>query len=176
MCPAFDITCRRLAADDTLKDNMPKCGKWLQTPLALSRGYLPEPSKVHAFGIAMGSPVSVTVVYLITKGMVLSSYSSPLPRFWKIHRQYVCSSTHQILTALHKHLNSIDIHKFTVERRKVVVCHFWMPCWPTSLTVPPLERHTDKNLHFSSHHPFAHKNHNTSTALFSIIERKKTVT
>ena len=120
----------------------------------------------QTFGTAMGSPVSVTVANLVMEDVeerALESYPTP-PPFWKCCVDNTCTAlpSDQIPTFI-SHLNSIEPNiQFTMEPEQ----DGELPFLDTLITHHPdgilfttvyLKSHTDKYLHFQSHHPLAHK-------------------
>ena len=121
----------------------------------------------QSFGTAMGSPVSVTVANLVMEDVeerVLSIYSNP-PRFLKryVDITYTALSP-DALPSVHHHLNSIKANiQFTIEHEHDQRLPFlnteviYHSDGTLSTKVNRKRTHTDKCLHFTSHHPIAHK-------------------
>ena len=110
----------------------------------------------QVFGTAMGSPVSVTIAYLVMEDVeerALNTYPNP-PKFWKRYVD-VCVN----------HLNSIEMTiVFTVETDDddntlpfldTRLHHMEGGTIQTSVYRKPT--HTDRYLDYMSHHPIEHK-------------------
>ena len=74
-------------------------------------------------GMAMGSPVSVTIANLVMEDVeerALSSFTSTAPLFWKRYVDDTCTAIHlDRIDEFHQHLNSIEPSiQFTCEVEK----------------------------------------------------------
>jgi hypothetical protein len=118
----------------------------------------------------MGSPVSVTVANLVIEE-IEETVLPPTPVCHDISGSdmfITCILWYQ--PSLWHPCSSIALMNTSSSRsrrRKMVLYHFWTPCWPMSQMAPSQHRwaHTDKYLQFSSHHPLAH-NKSVITTLF----------
>ncbi|KAK3749267.1 hypothetical protein QZH41_004959 [Actinostola sp. cb2023] len=114
-------------------------------------------------GTAMGSPVSVVVSNLVMEDLesrAIATYPSPPRVFKRYVDDTVCVIKSDEIDAFHNHLNSQDPNiKFTIERYS----HEGLPFLDTlntvnddgsiNITVYRKKTHTDRYLHFESHHP-----------------------
>ena len=121
--------------------------------------------QVH--GTAMGSPVSVTIANLVMEDIeqrALLTFRTLL-RFWKRYVDDTCTAIQPcIIEEFHQHLNSIEPSiQFTYEIEQ----NNQLPFLDILLNrqddgsiltfVFRKSTHTDRYLHFNSHHPQSHK-------------------
>ena len=119
------------------------------------------------FGCPMGSPVSAILANLVMEHVeerALSTAPHP-PKWWYryVDDSHVCLAREH-LTEFHFHLNLINQHiKFTVEEESDRSIAF-LDTKTTRNTDGSIKTsvyrkatHTDKYLHFNSHHPLQHK-------------------
>ena len=119
------------------------------------------------FGCPMGSPVSAILANLVMEHVEERALDTTphTPKWWYryVDDNHVCLSRDH-LTEFHNHLNSINPHiKFTVEEEKDGSIAFLdtrttrNPDGTIKTSVYRKATHTDKYLHFNSHHPSQHK-------------------
>ena len=146
--------------------------------LCLNATYLQFQNVVYwqVHGTAMGSPVSVTITNLVMEDIeqrALSTFRTPL-QFWKRYVDDTCTAIQPcIIEEFHQHLNSIEPSiQFTYEIEQNNQLPFLDNRQDDCSILTSVFRkstHTDRYLHFNSHHPQLHKQSVVRT-LFSRAE------
>ena len=115
----------------------------------------------------MGSPVSVVVANLVMGDLEMKALNTYANRPRMYHR-YVDDTIAAIkktnIDDFHQHLNSLNTYiQFTIERYKdtrtpfLDTLNFVEPDGSISTSVYGKETHSDRYLHFTSHHSVQHK-------------------
>ncbi|KAK3717112.1 hypothetical protein QZH41_016143 [Actinostola sp. cb2023] len=118
-------------------------------------------------GTTMGSPISVVVADLVTEELesrALATFTNPPSLYGRYVDDTICVIQKDQINAFHQHLDCQDPNiKFTVERYSDDGLSFLdtlnkvLDDGTIDVSIFRKKTHTDRYLHFSSHHPPQHK-------------------
>lgn len=168
---AHEVTKNRLKSDPTISErtNLSVDNIMNLLELVLNNNYFVFNGTFYKqiFGCPMGSPVSAILANLVMEYVEERALSTAphTPKWWYryVDDSHVCLAREH-LTEFRSHLNSINQHiKFTIEEGRDGSIAFLdtkttrNPDGTTRTSVYRKATHTDKYLHFNSHHPSQHK-------------------